>query len=270
MGSLHGNIYLKEGELDFMAAVARTLPSVLRAYGRDWFEMRFRGTPPAFLQYRSAELKMDLDFVLSQYRVEHPNVCYLQIGAFDGVQNDPVYPLIQRHRLRGILLEPQKDAFERLKSNYAQFAGFRFFNAAIAANDGESILYRIKPEAKGPPWLHQIASFDRSVILRHAHMVPDLDSMIATETVRCVSFATLFNEIGPQTIDLVQVDAEGFDAEILRLLQAAGCTPAIVRFEHKHLSVAEHARTLESLVRQQYRLAICGSDTLAYRGRSDP
>jgi FkbM family methyltransferase len=251
--------------LDLVGAAVRSLPSGLRSYGRDWFETRFRGTPRGMLNFRSAELKLDLDFVLSHYRIEHPDICYLQIGAFDGVQGDPVYPLIKRHGLRGILLEPQKDAFARLRANYTQFSGFRFVNAAIAAHEGESTLYRIKPEAKGPAWLHQIASFDRGVILRHAHMVPNLESMIETEKVRCMTFATLFDELGLQTVDMLQVDAEGLDAEILHLFDVAKRTPAIVRFEHKHLSAADHAECLAMLVREGYRFAICGSDTLAYR-----
>jgi FkbM family methyltransferase len=251
--------------LDLVAAAVRSLSSSVRSYGRDWFETRFRGTPRGMLNYRSAELKLDLDFVLSHYRIEHPEVCYLQIGAFDGVQGDPVYPLIARHRLRGILVEPQKDAFARLKANYAEFGGFRFINAAIGDHDGESILYRIKPEAQGPAWLHQIASFDREVILGHAHMVPNLESMIESEKVRCMTFPTLLDEVGVQTVDMLQVDAEGFDAEILRLFDVAKRTPAIVRFEHKHLSAADHADTLARLVHEGYRFAVCGSDTLAYR-----
>ncbi len=243
----------------------RSLPSGLRGYGRDWFETRFRGTPRGMLNYRAAELKLDLDFVLSHYRVDHADVSYLQIGAFDGVEGDPVYPLIARHKLRGILLEPQKDAFASLKENYARFRGFHLINAAIAAHDGESTLYRIKSEATGPPWLHQLASFDINVIRRHAHMVPNLESMIETEKVRCMTFSTLFHTVGKQTVDVLQVDAEGFDGEILRLFDVARRRPAIVRFEHKHLAASEHGEIVAMLVREGYRLSACGNDTLAYR-----
>src|SRR6202021_2817250 len=118
------------------------LPRRLRAGGRDWFETRFRGTPPAILKYRGFELFLDLDMVLSHYRIEHPDVRYLQVGAFDGVSGDPIYPLIQRHGLQGIVIEPQKDAFERLKTNYAHFPHFHFVNAAIADHDGWSTLFR--------------------------------------------------------------------------------------------------------------------------------
>jgi hypothetical protein len=38
-----------------------------------------------------------------------------------------------------------------------------------------------------------------------------------------------------------------------------------VRFEHKHLAVADHERSIELLVRQGYRVYAHGTDTLAYR-----
>ncbi len=217
------------------------------------------------LKYRTFELSLDLDMVLSHYRVEHPNVRYLQVGAFDGVSGDPIYPLIERHALQGILIEPQKDAFERLKTNYSGFRNFQFVNAAISDHDGYSNLFRIRPGARGPEWLHQIASFDRNVLMWHAHMAPNLESMIETEQVRCLTFETLFKEIGIKGVDLLQVDAEGFDAEILRLFNLPVRKPAIVRFEHKHLSIADHERSIGLLVSQGYRVAASASDTLAYR-----
>ncbi len=200
------------------------------------------------LKYRSFQLSLDLDMVLSHYRIEHPKVCYLQVGAFDGISGDPIYPLIDRHALHGILVEPQKDAFERLKTNYSRFPHFHFVNAAIADRDGWSTLFRIRPEATGPVWLHQIATFDRNILLRHAHMVPNLESMIETEQVRCMTFETLFQEADIKNVDLLQVDAEGFDAEILRLFNLPDRKPAIVRFEHKHLSTVDHENSIGSLV----------------------
>jgi FkbM family methyltransferase len=217
------------------------------------------------LKYRTFDLSLNLDMVLSHYRVEHPKVRYVQVGAFDGVSGDPIYPLIERHALQGIVIEPQKDAFERLKTNYARFPHFHFVNAAIADHDGCSTLFRIRPGARGPEWLQQIASFDRNVLMWHAHMVPDLESMIEIEEVRCLTFETLFKEMGVDYVDLLQIDAEGRDAEILRLFDIPGRKPAVVRFEHKHLSIADHEKSIGLLVGQGYRIAASGSDTLAYR-----
>jgi hypothetical protein len=99
----------------------------------------------------------------------------------------------------------------------------------------------------------------------HAHMVPKLESMIETEQVRCLTFDTLFQEIGIEQVDLLQIDAEGFDAEILRLFNLPARKPAIVRFEHKHLSIEDHEKSIGLLANQGYRIAATGSDTLAYR-----
>jgi FkbM family methyltransferase len=246
------------------AAIARLLPQRLRSRGRDWFEMQFRGTPAALLPYRAFGIVADLDMVLSHYRITHPDVLYLQIGAFDGISGDPIYPLIERHSLRGIVVEPQKDAFERLKSNYAHFHGFHFVNAAIADHDGWSTLYRIKPEAQGPEWLHQIASFDRSVLMKHAQMVPGLESIIQTEEVQCLTFSTLFKQLGLERIDMLQIDAEGFDAKLLDWFEIGVRKPPIVRFEHKHLSTEDHEHAIAALVENGYGITAVGTDTLAY------
>lgn len=251
------------------AVIARALPQRVRVRGRDWFETQFRGKPPGMLRYREFELSPNLDMVLSHYRITHPDVRYLQIGAFDGIAGDPIYPLIERHGLRGLLVEPQKDAFALLQANYARFQDFQFVNAAIAGYDGWSTLYRIKPEARGPEWLHQIASFDRSVVMRHAPVVPNLESMIETEQVRCLTFATLLSEAGVESVDMIQIDAEGLDAQVLEWFDIGLRKPAIVRFEHKHLSTADHERSVGMLVQHGYRVAAFGTDTLAYRETID-
>lgn len=217
-------------------------------------------------KYRDFELFVDLDMVLSHYRLEHPKVRYVQVGAFDGVSGDPIYPLIEKHGLEGVVIEPQKDAFERLKTNYACFPDFQFVNAAIADRDGCSTLFRVR-SGMGPEWLGQIASFDRNVLVWHARMVPNLESMIETEEVRCLTFETLFKEQSVQNVDLLQIDAEGLDAVILRLFNIPLRKPPIVHFEHRHLSIPEHERTIRLLVDQGYRIAASSTDTLAYRMR---
>ena len=247
--------------------VARLLPSGrLREYCRDFIETELRGFPRPLVRYRDSQLSISLDMIISHYRVHHPEIWYLQVGAFDGVSGDPIYPLIEKHGLRGILLEPQRDAFERLKTNYSRFdpAAFVFVNAAVADHDGTASLYRVKPEARGPEWLHQIASFDRNVVLRHSQVIPNLESLIETENVRCVTFAALFKETGVSRVDMLQVDAEGYDHEILRLFEIPSRRPAIIRFEHKHLRPADYGETVGMLVGLGYRFAVCEESTLAY------
>lgn len=247
--------------------VARLLPpGRVRDYCRDFIETELRGFPRPLVKYRDSQLSISLDMIVSHYRVNHQRVCYLQVGAFDGISGDPVYPLIEKHGLRGILVEPQRDAFERLKANYSRFdrEAFVFVNAAISAHDGTAPLYRIKRDASGPEWLHQIASFDRNIVLSHSRVIPNLEALIETEDVRCITIATLFRETGIQAVDMLQVDAEGYDDEVLRLFQIPSRRPPIVRFEHKHLDPGDYGQIVGMLVELGYRFAVCEESTLAY------
>jgi hypothetical protein len=102
-------------------------------------------------------------------------------------------------------------------SNGAKLCGLHFeseaflsANAAIGPHDCTAVLYRIKPDAPGPSWLPQIASFECSVLMKHFSVVPNFDSFIRSEEVRCMTFATLFKETGILRIDLLMIDAEGY------------------------------------------------------------
>jgi len=258
-----------ERRVSRVGRAAELLPLYWRHYCRELASKENRSRlrpPPALLRNPEAELHFTLDILLSHYRQAHPDVCFLQVGAFDGVSADPIYPLIEKHGLRGYLIEPQADAFARLKANYARFggSGFVFVNAAIGEKDGTVPLYRIKPGARGPEWLPQTASLDKNFHKSIAEVVPDLESMMEIEQVPCLTFPTLYSTYGIGHVDLLQIDTEGLDAEVLRLFDAASRAPAIVRFEHKHLSEEAYDGCLASLIALGYKISISGADTLAY------
>ncbi|HEY2014294.1 MAG TPA: FkbM family methyltransferase [Bryobacteraceae bacterium] len=241
---------------------ARLLPRYWKRFRRD---VSARFLVPV-LDNPEAELRISLDLVLAHYHQTHPNICFLQVGAFDGISGDPLYPLIEKYGLKGYLAEPQGDAFAKLRANYARFpkADFQFIQAAIGERDGEVPLYRVKSGGPGPDWLPQIASLDKSYLLSLTDIVPELESLIEVEQVECLTFATLFQRLDIPHIDLLQIDAEGLDAEILRLFDVAQRRPAIVHFEHKHLSEEAYRRCLDALIPLGYKISISRDDTLAY------
>jgi hypothetical protein len=71
---------------------------------------------------------------------------FVQIGAYDGREHDPIQAFVRRCRWRGILVEPQPEAFERLRRNYAGSPGLIFENVAIADHEGSLPLFMIKDE----------------------------------------------------------------------------------------------------------------------------
>lgn len=254
--------------MGFLRTGAKLFPVALRRRCREFIGAELRGSAASFVRSRQAEIELTLDLILSHYRLRHPNVYFLQVGANDGVTFDPIFPLIEKHSLRGTLIEPQPDCYNKLKANYARFgeSNFVFVNAAVAAIDGTLPLYRIRVDPHVPKRLSGIASFNRAVLMKHkaASRVPDFESLIETDSVCCVSFPSLFNELGLQHVDLLQIDAEGYDADVLHQFDLPRRKPAIVRFEHIHLRWEEHKRCLEHLISNNYKVAIESGDTVAY------
>lgn len=220
--------------------------------------------PPALCQSPNARLEVSFDFVLCHYLQQQNHIpFFLQIGAFNGVDGDPLYPYTSRGLLRGCLVEPQADAFEQLRLNYANHPQVILKHAAIGAQSGAATLFRIRPGTAGPSWLHQIASFHREVVLSHSEHIPNIEQAIITETVSTVTFDEIIAELGTEP-EIVVIDTEGHDFEVIKLMNVAVHRPSILLYEHKHLSPKEHDESIRLLANAGYRLAIVKQDTLAY------
>jgi hypothetical protein len=67
------------------------------------------------------------------------------------------------------------------------------------------------------------------------------------------------------SIDLLQIDAEGFDAEIVRMALRIPEAPACIHFEHKHLSKADREPLFNELKANNYLLGYDAWNILAVR-----
>jgi len=59
---------------------------------------------------------------------------FLQIGANDGLRNDPIREHILRNQWDGVLVEPIPGIFEILVNNYNKLPELEFVNAAISSS----------------------------------------------------------------------------------------------------------------------------------------
>jgi hypothetical protein len=88
----------------------------------------------------------------------------VQIGANDGIMNDPLYRFNQSHpaAVSGFVLEPLPDIFINLVENYTNCPKIIPVNVAIHEENSEMEIYRIKQEHKKdlPKFARGIASFD--------------------------------------------------------------------------------------------------------------
>jgi FkbM family methyltransferase len=215
-------------------------------------------------------IDFDFDYVLAHYlagRDDSTPLTFLQVGAFDGVADDPVNVHVRRRGWHGILVEPQPAAFERLVANYSHAPGLTFVNAAIAPEQGTRPLYVIRDEAgELVETLGGIASFHRAHLERFMRTdgprYPGVQ--IGSLEVRCTTFEDVLSGV-PQ-LDLLLIDTEGYDVELLELFDFDRFRPAIVRFEHAHLSRARWDEAVQLLARHGYRTLREEYDTTAYLG----
>ena len=191
---------------------------------------------------------------------------FVQVGSNEGVANDPLHETARARRWTGVLVEPLPHLFARLVENYQGVDGVSFVNAAIGPEDGTVTMYTVEAQEDDPEWVHQIASLDRDVVLRHAYALRDLESRIRPVEVECLSLGTLVARQGLVGVDLMHTDAEGYDKDIIEQIRFdAEWAPRFLLFEVKHMDREAYFATKARLEAAGYRLAGLWPDEFAYR-----
>lgn len=191
---------------------------------------------------------------------------FIQVGANDGKYVDPLRRYVVELPWTGVLVEPQPDVFRRLLVNYeAQAHRLHFENVAISGESASISMFRAptSPEGQG---VHasSVASFNRAVTARQLGLAP---SALEEIVVPCSTLDALVAKYELGTLDLLQVDVEGAEWVVLSTLDLRKTRPALIQFEHGHMTRAAINRAVEYLTRNEYRLHYGGyeSDSLAIR-----
>jgi FkbM family methyltransferase len=176
----------------------------------------------------------DFESFLYRYLAVYRTLTFLQIGANDGVMNDPIYDFNIRNKdvVSGFVLEPLPDVFELLVENYRSCPDIKPVNIAIHATQSEMTLHRVNSKYSGEThkFAKGIASFDKDH-WKKTGLVPDSKFMEKIK-VRCNSFSDFINSNNLDKLDLLLIDTEGYDYEILMSIDYLRIKPKIIRFEH--------------------------------------
>jgi len=175
---------------------------------------------------------------------------FIQIGANDGVRRDPIRKHVLELHWRGVLIEPIPGVFQRLVRNYAGVKGLQFENAAICDTNGK-VSFFIHPKHSDCSGLSVRTGKQKKTTMVEC-------------VVNGITFATLIEKHNVQTIDLLQLDAEGYDFEIIQSIPFTKVIPSIIRYEHKHIDNAECRQYLEQF---GYEFLHEKHDTVAYLGK---
>jgi FkbM family methyltransferase len=212
-------------------------------------------TPPIVTRVPTLTVRSCLPFVVAHELLKNPRLSFLQIGAYDGVGEDDLRGLILAHKLRGVLVEPQPVAFARLEQTYRNQPHVALLQAAIAEEEGSRDLYCKRGEAS------MAASFDRNHLRRHGI----LDSEIVAQQVVCHTVNSALRAAGLTNVDLIQIDAEGYDWQIIRSLDFERVRPRILRFEYRNMPPRDADACLSLLASHGFRFILETRDIIAHQ-----
>jgi FkbM family methyltransferase len=203
-------------------------------------------------QWRRYERRKAVTELVRRFAAAYPEASFVEIGANDGVQHDHLRPHVLANPWSGVMVEPVPYVFERLRRNYGELPGVSLENVAIADRDGRLPFFHLAEVREGerrdlPAWYDAIGSFSLETVRRNASAIPGGESRIVRVEVPCLTFESLCRRHGLDRLDLVAIDAEGYDAEILRQIDFERRRPRLILYEHYHLPAGQRDATREWL-----------------------
>lgn len=223
-------------------------------------EFRFK----LFYKYRWKPKLGTLDHYIYNSINNRKDFFFIQIGSNDGKTNDPLYKFTKTKKISGILIEPVKFLFEKLKETYKNNPNVVFENVAIVKEVGEALkFFRVEDSVTFPYWANQLGSFRKEIILKHKESIENIENYIIEEDILQITFSMLIEKHKLKKIDLLHIDTEGYDYEIIKSIDFGTIKPFMILFENVHLTPLELTACYDVLKAQNYKLVQLGNDTLA-------
>jgi FkbM family methyltransferase len=259
--------WLKSGLKDLQFGFAANYRSLYKIY----LKLLYKPRPDTFA-----------DLLDTYSKAVHP-VHFFQVGANDGFFHDPLFKFINLYGWKGVLLEPQPYVFNKYLSRlYRNSATIIPVNAALAGTDGKLKMFKIAFSSSR--WATGLTSFSRQVIQdgiasghvarmarRYGEKLPDnADAFIDEVEIEALTPETLMARCQIGKIDWLQIDAEGFDFEAIKLMNIEKFQPNVIAFESTHFSAADKNECENLLKRNGYTLTQLGENTVAMKNPNGP
>lgn len=189
---------------------------------------------------------------------------FIQVGANDGVSFDDLYSFVTNRNSKGVVIEPIKEYFNELVANYKNFDNIKPVNMAVYINKTVLKIHKINPDriSNYPDWVKGIASLDKE---HHKKTDISQEDMI-TEDVNADHLMKIVrkNYNGDiKKLDFLQVDTEGFDYQVIKMIDFEIMTPKILKFEHVNVTEKEIKELNVMLSNKGYKMFNEGGDTIA-------
>lgn len=210
------------------------------------------------------------DFQVSKYdeffdKLESEDIFFTIVGAMDGVNHDNTFKYAFKNKhWKGLLIEPMKDYFEKLKENYEYRENLIFENVAISDSEGYEYMFRIPSElvesGEVPSWSDGISTFyPEKNVMREEHLI----SKAVKEPVLCTTFQNISNKHSIEKIDVLQIDVEGCDSNVFWQIWNLNYKPKLIIIEIVHMQSKEKNKIEKILKNNFYTLAYVAGDLIA-------
>lgn len=192
---------------------------VLNVYtGNGWYEMESQPTMLERVNSKLNEIK----------KKQKP--FFAIIGAMDGKSHsENTFNQTNTPEWNGILVEPIKEHFEKLKNNYNN-KNLIFENCAIFNKVGTEKIYTIKDDViesnQLPNWANGISTFNPE-----ANIMKEYINYADVIEVECNTFENLSKKHNIPYIDFLQIDTEGMDVEIFWQIWNLAYNPELIIME---------------------------------------
>jgi FkbM family methyltransferase len=221
-----------------------------------------------------------LDDAIDLLKSKKSEILFIQVGGCDGELEDPLRKHIVAGKMKGVILEPVKYYFDKLQQLYANSTDIMTLNCAIDRANGIRTMYSFDTLAIDHGLLHPncggISSFvmdellaDTGILGRPCETKERLQilrQLVISMPVECIDFETLMEKSHITNIDLLQVDAEGYDLEILKMFDFEIYSPQVVNFEVSNLSWPQLVEAESYILDHGYKIYPQNDDWLLIKG----
>jgi len=205
------------------------------------------------------------------------NEILLQIGANDGIQDDPIRDYILKNKVTAHLLEPIPIFYKQLCENYKDHPNVTCHNLAIHVKNGKATMTYVDDPTL-PPWTKGLGTFDTTKNGFSGYGNHNLKTNLANDPVYqsinaqkqqiVVNTNTLSTFLEAQNINRIDVyitDTEGFDGIIFNQLDLDVYTPHLIMMETHTLTTHENNLIDEKLRKHNYTITEKDWDTIAVK-----
>ncbi len=231
-----------------------------------------------FYKYLYKPRKGSIQYYIDRYSRNNKPISFLQIGANDGFVYDPLHKFIKRDNWSGVMLEPLPDVFNNYLSKlHSKRPEIKTINAALDVADGFRPLYKIALSNKR--WATGLSSFYKEVLIsklnskrflkyvkREGITLPEnIEEIVVAENIPTICPETLLEMFDNKGIKLLAVDTEGFDFEILKMLNLARISPEIILYEEVNFDESTVKECRSYIEKHGYKLLTIKKDVIAIR-----